>query len=98
MTMMRRLAIMTTSISPEHREHDRFLVNVRSLLEKVPKFDEEMIYIDALGYDQPEVKRRLKPAAEKDQTGKSTMVSCWCSLRHKPGMFLHASGHGCNST
>ena len=63
----------------QHREHDRFFVDVRSLLKKVSQLDEEMVYIDALGYDQSEVKRSLKPAAKKDQTGKSAMVSCWWS-------------------
>jgi hypothetical protein len=48
------------------------------------EFDNEMIDIDALGDDKPEVKGRLQLAAEENQAGES-IRSCACKLTHRPG-------------
>lgn len=49
----------------EDGEHDGLFVNMRRLLEEVSKFDKKVVHVDALGDDEPEVKRRLQPATEK---------------------------------
>ena len=50
-------------------EHDLFLLDVGRLPDEVEEFDNEMIDIDALGNDEPEIEGRLKPATEEDQAG-----------------------------
>jgi len=57
-------------------EHDLFLLDVGRLPNQVEELENEMIDIDALGDDKPEVKGRLQPAAEEDQAGESILRSC----------------------
>lgn len=57
----------------EHGEHDRFFIDVGGLLNQVQEFDEKVIHIDSLGNDEPEVKRRLEPTAEKYQATKGVL-------------------------
>jgi hypothetical protein len=58
---------MTTSIRPEHDQHDLVLAEAAGLGHQQRQFVHELVHIDALGDDQPQIKRRLQPAAPEDE-------------------------------